>query len=63
MAAANDDLVCVATELRKATSSNSFCLDRSHTYKRNPLTNPPLVHFAKSGSSPEMYVSTMMAGA
>ena len=48
--------------IEESSTSNSFCMDRSRTCKRNPLTNPTFVSFAKSGSSPELHVSSMMDG-
>ncbi len=59
MPAADDELVCEATKLRKVQLRKAFAWIGA-TCKRNPLTNPTFVRFAKSGSSPEMYVSTMM---
>ncbi len=59
MAAAGDDLVCEATELRKVHPQIASARIGA-TVKRNPLTNPAFVSFATSGSRPDMQVSTMM---
>jgi len=52
----------VATALKKAPPRIALAWIGT-TCKRNPLTNPTFVSFAKSGSNrsnPEMHVSTMM---